>query len=71
MKHARAPLALATLLAAAGIPAYSQNGYSSQNSTATVSRERLTVGDCVSCWIAGHAQHERRQERQGIRSRDV
>ncbi len=34
MKHARALLALATLLAAAGIPAYSQNGYSSQNSTA-------------------------------------
>ena len=34
MKHARALLALATLLAAVGIPAYSQNGYSSQNSTA-------------------------------------
>ena len=33
MKHARALLALATLLAAVGIPAYSQNGYSSQNST--------------------------------------
>jgi hypothetical protein len=34
MKHARPLLALATLLAAVGIPAHSQSGYSSQNSTA-------------------------------------